>query len=151
MAWLCLLHSLSDISDRSSLFCSFDYFPSISFHLAVFSDAHLFFFFVPWNSFSLLFLGSGIKRIDVKGASLVCRPNSGKPDREGSILFSRVHATLLVTVRPSFRHAVEIFAEKLYNQHPCPPIRDWCCCVYGLVTIKCRTQRVWRNLTANTC
>jgi len=50
------------------------------------------------------------------------------PIKEREVISSRVHATLkvILSVRPSVDHAVEIFTEKLSKPHqcPCPPVRN---------------------------
>ena len=59
------------------------------------------------------------------------------------MIFSRVHAT--PSVCPSAHHAVRIHAERLSNlpKCPCPPARDWCTWVYGLVYLSSTRKHYW--------
>jgi len=47
-----------------------------------------------------------------------------------------VRSSVPPSICPSVRHAVEIFAVELSKPYhcPCPPLRDGCCRVYGLVS-----------------
>ena len=64
-----------------------------------------------------------------------------------SVAFAQSSRTFLVAytqlyklLRWSVGHAIEIFVEKMLKQHhcSCPPVRDWCCRVYGLVWVLLR-------------
>ena len=47
-------------------------------------------------------------------------------------LFKLIFRSVYRSVHPLVGQAVEICAEKLFKPHhcPCPPVRNWCCCLW---------------------